>query len=93
MRAGVHGLDTTTACGEFVSIFAAVAQFERGMIRDRASAGLAAARARGHVGGRRVVTTAEAGSASVRLDGDCRAVCQELGISAATYYRGVKGKT
>jgi DNA invertase Pin-like site-specific DNA recombinase len=33
-------------------IFASLAEFERGIIRERTKAGLAAARARGNVGGR-----------------------------------------
>jgi DNA invertase Pin-like site-specific DNA recombinase len=45
--------DTSTASGEFVfHMFAALAQFERRLIRERTMAGLAAARARGRVGGR-----------------------------------------
>jgi DNA invertase Pin-like site-specific DNA recombinase len=47
-------LDITTSQGKFiVSMLAAVAEFEREMIRERVIAGLDAARARGHKGGRR----------------------------------------
>ena len=46
-------IDTTTATGELTfHIFAALAQFERQLIRERTKAGLAAARARGRKGGR-----------------------------------------
>ena len=45
-------LDTTTAAGWFVfGIFAALAEFEGELIRERTMAGLKAARARGRKGG------------------------------------------
>src|SRR5271157_2107667 len=50
-------IDTTTASGELVfNIFAALAQFEAGLIRERTRAGLAAARAWGRNGGRTPVS-------------------------------------
>ena len=46
-------IDTSTANGKLVfGIFAALAEFERELIRERTQAGLAAARARGRKGGR-----------------------------------------
>ena len=46
-------IDTTTANGRLVfGIFAALAEFERELIRERTQAGLAAERARGRNGGR-----------------------------------------
>ena len=46
-------IDTTTANGKlFFGIFAALAEFERELIRERTRAGLEAARARGRKGGR-----------------------------------------
>ena len=51
-------VDTTTAGGKFVfGIFAALAEFERELIRERTRAGLEAARARGRKGGRRFSPT------------------------------------
>jgi len=48
-----ESIDTTTAGGRLVfHLFGALVQFEREIIRDRTVAGLAAARARGRVGGR-----------------------------------------
>jgi DNA invertase Pin-like site-specific DNA recombinase len=48
-----ESIDTTTPSGKLVfHIFAALAEFERDLIRERTSAGLAAARARGRTGGR-----------------------------------------
>ena len=46
-------IDTTTATGKLVfGIFAALAEYERELIRERTIAGLASARVRGRVGGR-----------------------------------------
>ena len=54
-------IDTTTAGGSLMfHIMAAFAEFERNVIRERTMAGLAAARARGRIGGRpRKVVTQE----------------------------------
>lgn len=47
-------IETGSAAGKLVCrLFAALAEFERGLIRERTQAGLAAARARGRAGGRR----------------------------------------
>ena len=55
-----ESIDTTTAGGRLVfHLFGALAQFEREIIRDRTVAGLAAARARGRVGGRPSKLSAE----------------------------------
>src|SRR4028118_1793159 len=49
-----ESLDTTTSGGKLVfHVFAALAEFERDLIRERTQAGLAAARARGRQGGGR----------------------------------------
>lgn len=51
-------VDTTNASGRLVfHVFAALAEFERDLTRERTRAGLAAARARGHLGGRPRVMT------------------------------------
>jgi DNA invertase Pin-like site-specific DNA recombinase len=48
-----ENMDTTTPGGVLIfNVFAAMAQFERDLIRERTNAGLQAARARGHRGGR-----------------------------------------
>ena len=92
-------INTTTASGKLVfGIFAALAEFERELIRERTMAGLAAARARGRKGGRKFSLT----KAQVRLAqgamgkketvvGD---LCKELGITRPTIYRyvGPNGK-
>src|SRR5665648_289118 len=49
-----QSFDTTTPQGKLIfQLFAALAEFERNIIRERTMAGLAAARARGHLGGRK----------------------------------------
>jgi DNA invertase Pin-like site-specific DNA recombinase len=87
-------IDTTTPSGKLVfGIFAALAEFERELIRERTIAGLAAARARGRAGGRKPKMTA----AKVRLaaasmgqpETRVSALCRELGITRQTLYRHV----
>ncbi len=47
-------IETDRAAGKLIfHVFAALAEFERGLIRERTQAGLAAARARGRAGGRK----------------------------------------
>lgn len=53
LRSLTEAIDTTTSGGRLVfHIFASLAEFERGVIRERTMAGLQAARARGRKGGR-----------------------------------------
>src|SRR5258707_723528 len=48
-----ESIDTTTSGGKLIfHIFGALAEFERNLIKERTQAGLEAARARGHLGGR-----------------------------------------
>ena len=55
-----ESIDTTTATGRLqLHLFAALAEFERELIRERSTAGRDAARARGRQGGRPSVITAE----------------------------------
>ncbi|HME25869.1 MAG TPA: recombinase family protein [Acetobacteraceae bacterium] len=59
-RSITEAIDTTTPAGRMMmQMVGAFAEFERAMIRERTSAGLAAARAEGRVGGRRKKTGAE----------------------------------
>lgn len=54
------GIDTTTTMGRFTfHLLGAIAEMERDLIRERTNAGLAAARARGRKGGRKVVPDAK----------------------------------
>ena len=53
-RSITENIDTTTPAGRMMmQMIGAFAEFERAMIRERTSAGLAAARAEGRIGGRR----------------------------------------
>ena len=86
-------INTTTASGELIfNIFASLAQFERALIRERTSAGLQAARARGRFGGRRKVAPDNpkvrmAKKMSQDLTMNIHDLCATLKISKATYYR------
>jgi DNA invertase Pin-like site-specific DNA recombinase len=52
-RSLTENIDTTSSSGRLIfHIFGALAEFERSIIRERTTAGLASARARGRVGGR-----------------------------------------
>ncbi|ABO22862.1 recombinase family protein [Shewanella loihica] len=90
-------IDTSTAAGKMIfGIFAALAEFERELIRERTLAGLSAARARGKKGGRRHQLT----KSQVRLaqasmqhrDTNVSELCRELGVSRQTLYRYVSPK-
>ena len=66
-------IDTTSASGKLVfALFAALAEFERELIRERTLAGLASARARGRKGGRPQRAEQSAGAASSGSDGAAR---------------------
>jgi DNA invertase Pin-like site-specific DNA recombinase len=87
-----ESLDTTTSGGKLVfHVFAALAEFERDLIRERARAGLAAARARGRKGGRPRVMDARKVAMAVALYGEAahspQEICAALRISKTTLYR------
>ena len=88
--AGVQ-IDTTTANGRLVfGIFAALAEFEAELIRERTRAGLAAARARGRRGGRPQKMTKETLRTAMAAMRDqttsARAVARRLGVPTTTLY-------
>lgn len=87
-------LDTSKASGKmFFGIFASLAEFERELIRERTLAGLASARARGRVGGRKAKLT----KGKIRLieaamgkkETNVSELCKELSIVRQTLYRYV----
>ncbi len=89
-------IDTLTANGRlFFGIFAALAEFERELIAERTRAGLAAARARGRLGGRpRKVDRGALQMAMAALrDPNAKAaeVARRLGITTTTLYVYLNG--
>jgi DNA invertase Pin-like site-specific DNA recombinase len=87
-----ESIDTTTPGGRLVfHVFAALAEFERDLIRERTHAGLAAARARGRRGGRPSVMTAEKVAVARQMyasgEHTVAAIAAVLGVSRASIYR------
>ena len=84
-------IETSTAAGRLVfHVFAALAEFERNIIRERTMAGLAAARARGRNGGRpgtSIETIAAIQSLAADRSNSPAKICKALGISRATFYK------
>ena len=72
-------------------MFAALAEFERDLIRERTAAGLAAARARGRRGGRPSVLTAHKLRVAQEMYSSGQytvaAIATTLGVSRASIYR------
>jgi DNA invertase Pin-like site-specific DNA recombinase len=92
-------IDTTTPGGKLIfHVFGALAEFERDLIRERTHAGLAAARARGRLGGRpkKLADAKQLELARTLYDTgqtDIATICATLGISRATLYRYLKHGT
>ena len=87
-------IDTSTKEGKLMfAIFAGLAEFERDLLIERVNAGLASARARGRVGGRRPgITKAglrRAQAAMQHRDTNVAELCKELGISKTALFRYV----
>jgi DNA invertase Pin-like site-specific DNA recombinase len=85
-------IDTTSAQGKFFfHITAAFSQFERDLISERTKEGLASARARGKLGGRRSKLT-DKDKATVKKLYDAKEltvaeICRTYGISRPTLYK------
>ena len=87
-------IDTTSSGGRLVfHVFAALAEFERDLIRERTNAGLAAARARGRKGGRPPALSADQVQAARRMyeqqDLTVTQIGEILGVSRTTIYRAL----
>ena len=90
-----ENLDTSTPGGRLIfHVFGALAEFERDLIRERTTAGLAAARARGRTGGRPTVWTPAklATARAMRASGehDIATIARVLGVSRASVYRALQ---
>ena len=91
-RSLTEAIDTTTAAGRMMmQVIGAFAQFERDMVRERTRAGLAAAAAQGHKGGRRPKLTREQRAMVVRLVGTGEKTAAEaarlFGVNPSTVSR------
>jgi len=91
-RSLTEAIDTTTSGGRLVfHIFAALAEFERQIIRERTMAGLEAARARGRTGGRPPALSESDLAAARALLRDPEItvsdVARRLGVVPSTLYR------
>lgn len=96
-RSLTDGIDTSTAAGRFFfHMMAALAEMERDLIRERTTAGLAAARARGRKGGRKTkLDDAKLDAARKLLEAGTPAVdvAKTLGVGRATLYRRLGGQS
>jgi len=92
-----EAIDTGTSRGKLVfHIFAALAEFERALIRERTQADPKAARARGRQGGRPMTLSEEKRRMAQALRDDPRqsvsAICKTLGVARTILYRYTEGK-
>lgn len=95
-RSLTEAIDTTTPGGKLIfHIFASLAEFERDIILERTKAGLAAARARGKVGGRPPALDHTDLAAAKALLRDPEITVEEaarrVGVSPSTLYRHLPG--
>ena len=96
LRSLTESLDTSTPAGRFLfNLLGALGQMEVELLRERTKAGLAAARARGRVGGRpkaldpvklRVART-------LMADGvlTIKEIADHIGVAPSTLYRALPG--
>ena len=90
-----ESIDTTTTTGKlFFHIFGALAEFERNLIRERTQAGLAAARARGRMGGRPKALDKNKRKVAVDLYNKkelmVTEICEMMEISKGTLYSYIR---
>lgn len=91
LRSLAEGIDTSTINGKLTfHLFAALAEFERALVRERTKAGLEAARARGRMGGRKHRLSADKRRHAVGLyrakEKTIGEICRLMGISKPTLY-------
>lgn len=87
-----ESIDTSTSTGKLLlAIFGALAEFEKDLIHERTMAGLAAARSKGRVLGRKPSVSVGKVEAITQLINTerwtVRDACKEIGVSIASYYR------
>ena len=91
-RSLTEGIDTTTPAGRLIfHVFGALAEFEAALIRERTTAGLQAARARGRTGGRPRAMTADKLAVARKLYDEgghtVASIAATIGVSRSTLYR------
>ena len=92
LRSLTESIDTSTPGGRLIfHVVGSLAEFEKDLIRERTMAGLAAARARGRVGGRPTVWTPDKAKAATAMVAsgahDISTIARALGVSRASVYR------
>jgi len=92
-----EGIDTSTPAGRMAyQMMGAVAEYERNIIKERVNAGLASAKARGRVGGRKPALTVEKRKQAVALFNSktmsVAGIAKMFGISRPTLYKYAKEK-
>lgn len=90
-----ESIDTTTSTGKLIfHIFGALAEFEKGLIKERTTAGLSAARARGRLGGRPYALNNDKKKLALQLYDEkkntIKKICEMLEISKPTLYAYVR---
>jgi DNA invertase Pin-like site-specific DNA recombinase len=95
-RSLTESIDTTTNGGKLIfHIFAALAEFERGLIHERTVAGLEAAKAKGHHGGRKPRLSPEQVQAARKMHTDGKnitEIARVLGVSRPIIYRALEAQ-
>jgi DNA invertase Pin-like site-specific DNA recombinase len=96
LRSLTESIDTSSASGRLVlNVFGALAEFEKEILRERTTAGLAAARARGQRVGRPVAVTPEQiAQARTLVAAGHRVpeVARSLNVGRSTLYRALRGR-
>ena len=92
LKSITKSIDTSTSGGKLIfSTFGAIAEFERNLIQERTKAGLAAARARGRLGGRPKKLDAKKIELAKKLyaskEHTIVEICEAVGVSKATLYK------
>ena len=95
LRSLHENIDTTSSSGRLAfHLFSALAEFERELIRERTKAGLAAARSRGRIGGRKKLMDDKKIAMAIALYQNCSndigGICRTLKVSRSTFYRYLK---
>lgn len=91
-----ESIETKPPTGSLVAqVFAALAQFERDVIRERTRLGLAAARARGRKGGRKSLARDKITAMRALWDSNTMtadAIASQLGVHRATVFKYLKNR-